>query len=153
MTMVRAVLAINPLSPAWLVNTSWGGRVTAWVDSFQGGGWGIVGAPVVTATRADVFLTPTTGAPVTDRQLADLKKNWSGRVGGVSVHSLELVQDQPTPAARQTDLERGGVFDGAVRGVGALLGDTAKALAVPIVILGTVAIVAYFGTRVLARKG
>lgn len=135
---LRVVLKINPLSPSWLFNASWGKRVGDWLDSFTGYGWAPACSLTLSPTRAVVYLQPVTGAPVTDRQLANLSREWSDRVGGVSVESIETRGGCDNPDADSASINKG-LFNGTVEAVGSLLGDAGRAFAVPLTIalLGT----------------
>jgi len=138
MNLLRVTLRLNPLSPSWLFNPSWNGRVGDWIDSFQGSGWAVTCTPTLSPTQAIVYVETTTGAEVTSRQLPGLFENWSQRIGGVAVKSLEVVPNCGTAATDDASINRG-LLDTTIEAVGGLFGEAGKALAVPLTLalLGT----------------
>ena len=153
MSKLLVTLQFDPLSLSWLVPATWATRVQRWTDSFTGSGWRVISAPEVSAVRAVVLVEPTSGVPVEPRQLASLRANWSERTGGVYVASIDIVEGEA--ASRQRAEERlhpDGPIESLTASLGDLFGDLGKAIAVPVVVLGTIGIAAYYGYRAFTEK-
>jgi|SRR5690606_5707770 len=149
--LARVTVEANALSPSWLLNPSWADRVREFERTFQGSGWFPTCGARIAASRAVVYLQPTTGATISERQAGELRNNWSGRVAGLSVEGVEPVEECRSQAADLADarLDPIGMLADLV---GRVFGEAGKAVAVPAAIAAVI-VGGFLVYRATARGG